>query len=329
MPIPLTPVGQNIISSLTHRRILDQIADVVFTQTSPLVYRLYKSGRMRRTNPGMQIEIPIQISPLGTFQWITGAEVLPVTPVSNIINAVFTMYELIGTLTFTEQAIFKNQGDVQVISIVRAGLETLMAELIDNLDAMVWSNTTAQPAQPDSIVNGVDDGTIATTYGGLTRANVPNWSALRTTKNPAAAVTLNDINSMVTNLTYGGRTPTVIFTDNYVYNEVLNALTQFQRFLTPTDIVQDNSLAAVGFRNILVAGVPIVVARRTPLLNNNHQMFFLNESAWHAFTNPQGIIPDSDFTSPVNQAIWSMKVRTWFELCTDQPFLNGVLSGIS
>ncbi len=270
-----TPIGQNTIEAISRRVIEDGIVDTIYKST-PFTFRMLDQGRKMYTG-GTQLEIPLMTSRRGTGTWYGGVETLPVQLSDTLKNLAFNWKYYSDIVAFSDVQLATADSPLKVADIVATQIEQAIMETVDNLDQALWSLNSPNTLAPDSIPNAVDDGTNVTSYGGWNKTALPAVKGNYVT-NAGATISLAKMMTVFGDAKLGGQEPTIIMTDQYVYNEFWGLLVPLQRY--GGDVV-DTKLANAGFSNVLFQQVPVVVGSYVPQdTGGNHQMFFLNENFW-------------------------------------------------
>ena len=295
-----SPVGSNIINALSRRLIIPTVADNIYPSNA-FFFRMIAMNK-RVVQGGFQIEFPLmwqQFAAGGPYQ---GFDLLDTTPTDTVQNAAWDWRQYDVPVAIDGLSLARMDSPEAVangLSVLFAQAQMQMAE---NLGQGLWSDAKTNLKAIDGLAGAVDDGTNTVTYGGLSRTTFPFWkSQAITTTASFAATGLNDMMTQFGNATAGGRHPTIIFTNQTVWNSAWKASTPGQSFPVQPE-GHDEQLAQNGFTNILFNGVPMLVDSHVPVPTGSiGQIFFLNEDWFWLYVNHRADFDMREFREPINQ----------------------------
>lgn len=243
---------------------------------------------------GLQIEVPLVYTKFAAGGWYQGFDLLDVSPSDTVKNAAFDWKQAFVPVSVDGLTLIRADSPEAVVNFLSFYFENAQTELADILGTGIWTTSVANNKVVDSIPAAVDNGSIAATYGGLTRSSNTFWNGNVTSITPPLA--LGTMQTMFGTCTEGGRHPTIIVTTQAVYNLYWALSTGGQAFpVQPAG--HDEQLAQNGFTNLLFNGVPVTVDSHVPA----SQMFFLNEDYIYLYVNPRADFNMKEFREPVNQ----------------------------
>jgi hypothetical protein len=243
---------------------------------------------------GLQIEVPLVYTRFAAGGFYQGFDLLDVTPSDTVKNAAFDWKQAYVPVSVDGLTLIRADSPEAVANFLNFYFENAQAELAAILGVGVWSDVVTNNKVIDGLKGAVDDGTVATTYGGLSRSTNTWWKAQ--IDSGTATLTLVSMRTMMGNTTEGGRHPTLLAGTQLNYNRFWNLVQPSQAFpVQPTG--HDEQLAQAGFSNLLFDGVPFVVDSNIPA---NH-IFFMNEDYVYLFVNPRADFNMKEFREPVNQ----------------------------
>ena len=314
-----TPVGTNIINSLSRRFILPTVTDNVYASVL-MFFRLNSRGK-KMVQGGYQIEAPLDWSRFAAGGWYQGFDALDVSPSDVVKNAAWDWKFADVPVTIDGPSLIKSDSPEAVVNTLQFLFTAAESEMATVIGAALWANSQVTK-QVDSIPAAVDTGSVASSYGGLTHSGNTFWNGNVTGITPPLA--LATMQTIFGTCTSGGRHPTIIVTTQAVYNLYWALSTGGQSFpVQPAG--HDEQLAQNGFTNLLFNGVPVVVDPNVP----SQQMYFLNEDYWYLFVQPNRDFYLRDFVIPVNQdAYTSLLLWAGNAVCTNIS-RQGKLTGIS
>lgn len=287
-----TPIGTNQINSLSRRYIYPSLVDNVYR--SNLMFFRLNARNKKILQGGYQIEVPLVYSRFAAGGWYQGFELLDVSPSDTVKNAAFDWKQAYTPVSVDGLTLIKADSPEAVVNFLSFQFEQAQTDLADTLGTGVWSDVVSNNKVVDGLRGAVDDGTVAATYGGLSRSANTFWRSNVTTITPP--LSLAAMQTMFGSCTEGGRHPTIIVTTQTVWN-LYWALSVGGQAFPAQPSGHDEQLAQNGFTNLLFNGVPLCVDSKVPA----SQMYFLNEDYIYLFVNPKADFNMKDFREPVNQ----------------------------
>lgn len=287
-----TPIGTNEINSLSRRYIYPTLVDNVYR--SNLMFFRLNARNKKILQGGLQIEIPLVYTRFAAGGFYQGFDLLDVSPSDTVKNAAFDWKQAYVPVSVDGLTLIRADSPEAVVNFLSFYFENAQTELAEILGTGVWSDVVSNNKVIDGLRGAVDDGTVAATYGGLTRSSNTFWNSNVTTITPP--LSLNAMQTMFGSCTEGGRHPTIIVTTQSVYNLYWALSTPGQAFPAQPG-GHDEQLASNGFTNLLFNGVPVCVDSHVPA----SQMYFLNEDYIYLYVNPRADFNMREFREPVNQ----------------------------
>ena len=338
-----TPIGVNTLTSLVDRHLIEEIVDNVYTSNA-LIFRLIQ-GNKKIVQGGTQIEAPILVSDFTAGGFYQGGEMLTMTPQDTVRNAVWDWKQCYVPLAFEGLTLIKADTPDSIANIITMQAnqaQMRMAEVLGNAlygtGGPVTGSSVAGPSGAGNSLDGipsvVDDGAIATTYGGLSRTSYTNWKANR--KNMSAGtLTINALNDAFMLAQKGGRTPSIIVSGRDGYQAFYN----FGYGTANTGVMQhtasvggaDNQLLSAGFHNILFNGTPWIfddhIAKDLQFTggSDKYPIYMLNESFFNLVVTPRADMFMEPFQTPLNQDAVAAKLLWAGNLINTSPRTNTVI----
>lgn len=286
-----TPIGTNVINSVSRRYIIPQLADNIYT-SNVMFFRLNAMNK-KMLQGGLQIEVPLVYTRFAAGGWYQGYDQLDVVPSDTVKNAAFDWKQSYVPVVVDGLTLIRADSPEAIVNFLSFYFENAQTELAAILGAGVWSDVVSDSKKIDGLTGAADDGTVAATYGGLLRSSNTWW---KSTVDTTAALTLAAMQTVFGTVTIGGRHPTILAGTQANYNRFWVLESASQAFpVQPGG--HDEQLAQAGFSNLLFNGVPFVVDSNIPA---NH-IFFLNEDYIHLFVNNKADFSMREFREPVNQ----------------------------
>lgn len=151
------------------------VQDIVHKST-PLTKILKDSGRIRTKRAGgPELRIPIQFDKLDA-QWFTGYDKIEITPKELLNSAVFNWSRVVSMFSLNGTELLYNQGEEEVIDLMDFYIAEAEKTIKEEWEAaLVGDGTGSGGRQMIGLGGSVPIVTNTGTYGGISRADVPNW----------------------------------------------------------------------------------------------------------------------------------------------------------
>jgi hypothetical protein len=293
---------------------------------NPVFFRINAANKKMVTG-GTQIEAPLMYSRFTSGGPYSGYDVLPTVPQDTIKNGAWDWRQQAVLVVVDGLTLIKTDSPDSIANYITQYFQQAEMEMAANLGTGLWSSGT-DPKEIDGFGMAVDDGGVAPTYAGITRAANTWWNAQD--DSTSAALTLPVLQSMFSNTQAGGRHPTLIASRKEQYNRYWNLNTSQQRYPVAA-MGHDEQLASAGFTNLLFNNVPWV---QDPNVfdgpnTSNSAIVFLNEDFITFAVSPRADFYLEDFQTPVNQDAMVAKLLWAGNLVVTNCALQGKLSNIS
>lgn len=301
-----TPVGTNLVSSISRRYIMPDVVDTVY-DSNVVTFRLVSQNK-KIVQGGTQIEVPAMYQAFTNGGPYQGYDLLDVAPNDTVKNLAFDWKQQFVPVTIDRLTLIKLNSPEAVANGLGLLFSQAQMQMIDNIGTGVWSDAVTDAKQIDGIEGAVDAGTVTTTYGGLTRA--ANTWINSTVDATSTTLTGPMLQSLFMNATEGGRAPTLIASRAMQYNRFHNLSLPSQEFPVMAGGA-DTQLASAGFTNLLYNNTPWVVDSHVPdgaTNASNSDIYMLNEDYFQLVTNPMADFYLEDFQVPINQDAMVAKV---------------------
>lgn len=311
-----TPIGTNTVTAISRRYILPDIADNVYGD-NVLFYRLNAANK-KLVQGGTQIEIPLMYAAFSAGGAYQGFDVLDVSPSDTVQNAAFDWKQYYVPVSIDGLTLLKAESELAVANIISLQFQQSEMQMSDNLGVGLFTDGVTNTKNIDGLGGAVDDSTVLGTYGGIARSSNTWWKSQMDTA--TTTLQLNAMNTMQGKCRAGGRTTTLILTNQTEYNAfwalgagiygagsatapptTAGATPAPQNFPIAPALV-DQQLLQAGFTNLLFNNIPLVVdSHVASTANNNGVMFFLNEDYIYFVVASRVDFYMEDFQTPVNQ----------------------------
>lgn len=286
-----TPIGTNVLNSLSRRYIVPQVVDNVYA-SALMFFRMTRQNK-KMLQGGLQIEVPLNYSRWSASGFYQGYEQLNITPSDTVKNAAFDWKQAYAAVSVDGGTLIRADSPEAVLNFLTFQFENAQTELVEQLANATWNDATTNAKSVDGLQGAIDDGGVAATYGGLARASNTWWVS---TDDTTGTLSLAAMQTPFGAVTRGGRAPTLLVGTQANYNRFWALGTPSQAF--PVEpAARDEQLYQAGFRNLLFNGVPFTVDSHVPA---NH-IFFINEDYVHLYVNPRADFTMKEFREPVDQ----------------------------
>ena len=327
-----TPIwGTNTLTALSNRHLMKYITDVVFN-ASPITFRL-KARNKDVVKGGLWIEQPWMYAKPNSGGWYTGPEILTTVPFDVVQDGSFPWAQLYNNVTVDGLTLNQSESDEKAMDYLTAQFEMAKLDWLDTLAVGFWSDGS----NPKSIIGinaAVDNGTVAASYGGITRST-NTWLNAQV-DSTTTTMTLATLNALVGACTIGGRAPTVIAGDraNYIRYQNLNQAPSssgavFNQFKNVAMV--DQQFASAGFDHLMYNNVPWLCDDHIDTVNatGDGTLFFLNEEYWTFVVGQGGNFVIEDFVKPPNQDAMTAIMKLYAQLICANPARQGKFTKLS
>ena len=321
-----TPIwGTNTLTALSNRYLMKYITDVIFN-ASPITFRM-KARNKDVIRGGTWIEQPWMYKKPGSGGWYTGPEILTTVPFDVVQDGSFPWAQLYNNVTVDGLTLNQSESDEKAMDYLTAQFEMAKLDWLDNLADGFWSDGT-NPKSMVGINAAVDNGTVAATYGGITRST-NTWLNAQI-DSTTATMTISALASLFGSCTIGGRAPTVIAGDraNYLRYQALN-----QTLTTQWKGVSmvDQQFAAAGFDHLIFNNIPWLCDDHIDdfAASGDGNLFFLNEEYWTFVVGQGGNFVIEDFVKPPNQDAMTAIMKLYCQLICANPARQGKFTALA
>ena len=327
-----TPIwGTNTLTALSNRHLMKYITDVVFN-ASPITFRL-KARNKDVVKGGLWIEQPWMYAKPNSGGWYTGPEILTTVPFDVVQDGSFPWAQLYNNVTVDGLTLNQSESDEKAMDYLTAQFEMAKLDWLDTLAVGFWSDGS----NPKSIIGinaAVDNGTVAASYGGITRST-NTWLNAQV-DSTTTTMTLATLNALFGACTIGGRAPTVIAGDraNYIRYQNLNQAPSssgavFNQFKNVAMV--DQQFASAGFDHLMYNNVPGLCDDHIDTVNatGDGTLFFLNEEYWTFVVGQGGNFVIEDFVKPPNQDAMTAIMKLYAQLICANPARQGKFTKLS
>jgi hypothetical protein len=273
------------------------------------------------------VTVPLQGNPMVTIQPVgyDGAFNQPgVTP--GLQNAEFNLKGYVTAIPFLGMEGLV-QVDYSVVPLIEARMNDATNVTLDRFSTDLFTNTGNNLAMI-GLPAAVDDGTFASSYGGLSRTTQTFWRSTYVHNGSLTAPTRNLVLqyiSQVTKLT--GEMPKMGIMGLGGWTMLAQDFTSQERYnVTPMSGFGEGKVQSL-FRALDVAGVPIYADPNCPegtlyLLNTDYLSLYIHERASFYFTGFESTLPNGQFG-------YIGAILTLLEMCNVKPRAHGKFDNLN
>jgi len=171
----------------------------------------------------------------------------------------------------------------------------------------------------------LDDGTLYTTYGGITRsstANTPGYAARGNVNTTAVSFSLSQMNTYMQQATIGRRKADLIVTTQALWNKWWERSQPAQRFAAGSS---SNQMASIGFDTIVFNGADVVIDSHCPASS----VYFLNTEFIKMVVHSKRLWTPTGWKYPTNQDAAIQQILWAGQLVVSSPRLQVLATAVS
>lgn len=321
-----TVIGTDALTSLSRTLVLPEITDVIYN-SNVTFFRANNSWRVKRKG-GLHVEIPWMYADFtngGPFQ---GYQLFDLSPNDTVKNGALDWSYYYKPITIDLPSIVRANSPEAIADIVGVLFSQAAMSMADDLGTDLMGDGTGSNGPLVGLKAAIDDGGVAATYAGLTRAS--NTWLNSTDDSSTATLTLASLQSMFGNVKEGGRAPTLLASRAEQYNRYLALCQTVQRFVVNAGGA-DEQLASAGFTNALFNNVPWVDDTKVfdgPNTSNS-AILFMNEDYIELEVLDGLDFVMEDFMRPPNQAAYTTQLMWGGQLVCKNPARQGVMRALT
>lgn len=299
-----TPIGTNVVTTIGRQYMMPEFTDNVYGD-NPFFFRMNAANK-RVIQGGTQIEMPLMYKRFSNGGSYKGFDVLNVAPNDTTLSAAWDWKQFYVPVTIDGLTLLKVNSNDAIADIVSLSFAQAEIEMAANLGASLWQSGTDSKGL-DSVPIAVDSSNPPAAmgnYGGLNRSTYTWWAA----NEDGSTTTLTEpaLNTAFQTARKGGRTPTIIVSQQTNYNRFYNLQLAKQAYIQ-SNMARDENLANAGFHNLLFNGIPWVVDSN---VGTAGELYLLNEEYWYLVVSSRSDFTLNDFVRPGDQDAMTALI-TW------------------
>lgn len=305
--------------SLTHIR--PKVVDNFFDENTFLKYM--KEKKKVSLDEGKDITVPIQYDDLDATGWITGRQLLSITPNQTVTNALFGWKETYGTISWDGTELIQNSGSSGELRIVKTKIDALKRTISNNINTALFNlGTTA--TQIDGIRLMCDSaGTYPNTTGGIATTDYSGWAG----KEDGSTTTLTRaalVKQIKNQSGSGNDAPDLGVTRPSVMGK-LDAI------VGPQERYGDETARKAGFTSLAFMGIPFLQDTAVPGSDGGSQtnhIFLLNTNYLEFVIHSKDNFRMTKVQEALDQKAWYQKMFVTCNLLCSRRNRQGKMSTI-
>lgn len=299
---------------------------------------------------GSQMLFPIKYQKGVGSVAFNGFDLLPITfqPVS--VNMTFFPSFVATNIALAGTDISVNATPMQTLKLVDVMMESRAQDAADDMGNFLQGDGTSFGGKaPNGLANTVDNGTVAPSYGGLSRATYSGLNATVTAS--GGTISLVKVRTLWNNISDGGVIPDFIVTDYTTWGYFEQLQTPYQRNNQDFSPSQRTVAQTSGYSEQRWDGM--IISRDKKITQGSFYMLNLNYLSWYSLKwhkgqaispkakdiegnvygdlkyDPKGAFTWTGFIDSYNQGTQNGFMILGGQLICTAPLRNGVLTGIA
>ena len=271
--------GQRIQTTV-REKYLPFVVDTILN-SNVLFQRVVRGGKKWS---GRVIRAPVKVSKNTTGTSFRGFDTFSTSATDNRQFLEFTpsFYQITCALPGDELSVADTED--KVLDVMKLTIQSDTEDMADDLGTIFYGDGTGNSSKdPAGLDNIVDDGTVAATYGGLTRADVGDGNVLDSTRTASGGtLTLALIDTLWNAVTSGSQKPTIGVTTEAVFSFYGQLLRPQERIVKEAGRMKGGLQGGTGFTGLDYNGKAIVADEKATA----QRFHFLNEDFLHWYALP-------------------------------------------
>jgi hypothetical protein len=295
----------NTLQALTREGfVTSNVIDTVFKDAKFFAW-LRQKDRVVEDRGGMALVWPLNVGTSPNTQAFWGTQPLNTASMNtNIIRAALNWRAYADALVMATTDLALNNGSPEAVAnIVDVQMGVVKSSLVQKLSTDVLTNTqAANPLEFNGLAEAIDNGTVASSYAGVSRTTYPsNWQSVVNYNVPSTASILNTIHALDIQASIGGQRPDTYFATPNLFATTVEGLFTNDRYFQP-----DMARAAGGY-DLIFNGKPLYIDQYLPT----------------GVPVPSGVTPPSGTNSGgyfygLNSTYSKLVVHPDFNFCVDE-----------
>ncbi len=200
---------------------------------------------------GSSMKFPIKYQKGVASVSFNGFDQLPTSQQPVSVNIEFTPTFVATNIALAGSDLSVNKTSMQVLNLMKVMMKSRAQDAADDIGNFFQGNGAGK--DPAGLGNIVDDGSVSSTYGGLSRATYAGLNATVTAS--SGTISLLKVRQLANSITDGRVAPTFAITDYTTWSYFEQLLQPFQRNVY--DVQTSNMNAASGYQGLMWDGLKI------------------------------------------------------------------------
>jgi hypothetical protein len=259
------------LSAIAVNTIDKNLTDNVYSAT-PILKRF--SDKKKVVSGGLQIQVPVISSTTGAGGSFSDLDALTVSRTDNMSAAVYSWKQYYEPIRISRLDLAKCSGDAAKLDLMASKIKIGEMNFAENLSTGFFGDGTGNSGKDLTGLGAVIS--TSSTYGGIAVADLASWAAqVKDNSGTDRALSLALIQSLVGACSDGKDSPTLLASQQKVFDEAYNLYTAFQR-------IESEEIGKLGFKSLMVNGIPLVVdshaaAKTIYALNEEYLNFYVHK----------------------------------------------------
>ena len=209
----------------------------------------------------------------------SGFDLLPISQQPVSVNSTFYPSFVATNVALAGTDLSVNKTNMKVLDLMSTMMESRSQDAADDIGNFLQGDGTSFGGKaPSGLANIVDNGTVASTYGGLSRATYTGLNSTVTAS--GGVISLLKVRQLWNSISDGPVRPDMIVTDYTTWSYFEQLLTPFQRnTMTQTDLKGSADGAASGYADLYWDGMKIFRDKKITtgyfyMLNTDYLKFY-------------------------------------------------------
>jgi hypothetical protein len=299
---------------------------------------------------GSQVLVPLKYQKGVSSVAFNGYDLLPISQQPTTVNETFYATFIATNISLAGTDLSINATDMQTLNLMKTTMESRAQDASDDIGNFLQGDGTSFGGKaPNGLANTVDNGTVASTYGGLTRAS---YNALNSTVTASGGtISLVQVRTLWNNISDDSVMPDMVITDYNTWGYFEQLQTPFQRNNMDFRPQERTVAQSSGYSEQRWDGM--IISRDKKITTGYFYMLNTKFLEWHALKwwkgeaispkakNIKGNVYADTMYSPKGAFTWTGMIEAYNQgtingfvvlggnlICT-LPFRQGVLTGIT
>lgn len=299
---------------------------------------------------GSQMLFPIKYQKGVASVAFNGFDLLPITQQPTTVNMTFYPTFVATNVALAGSDLSINETPLQTLNLMKSKMEERTQDASDDIGNFLQGDGTSFGGKaPSGLANTVDNGTVAPTYGGLSRTTYPGLNATVTAS--GGTISLVKVRTLWNNISDGPVIPDFIITDYTTWGYFEQLQTSYQRNNQDFSPANRTVSQTSGYSEQRWDGM--IISRDKKVTTGYFYMLNLSLMDWYALKwyegqaisakakTIEGNVYEDKMYAPGNAFTWTGMIKAYNQgtingfmilggqLIAKAPFRNAVLTGIT